>query len=420
MTNHQARVVVTGLGATTPLGGDVASTWSGMLGGRSGAKVLTADWAEMLPVRIAAPIAVDPYDVMERVQARRLDRSGQFAIIAAREAWKDAGFEGANATDAGLDPLRLAVVVATGIGGVQTLLSNYDVLKEKGARRVSPLAIPMLMPNGPAAAVGLEVTARAGVHTPVSACSSGNEAIGYGLEMIRNGRADVVLAGGTEAAIHPLPMAAFAQMTALSTRNDEPERASRPFDKGRDGFLLGEGAGVVVLESEEHARARGARVYAEIAGAGLSNDSHHIAQPDPVGAGAIRAMRQALADADLAPGDVVHINAHATSTPAGDVAESLAIRGVFEAAADGIAVTATKSLTGHLLGAAGAIESIATILALHHRTIPATANLEDLDDDVHLDVVRGETRSLGDGSLAALNNSFGFGGHNVALAFRSA
>lgn len=420
MSTGQARVVVTGLGETTPLGGDVASTWSGLLEGRSGARLLDEEWAQELPVRIAAPAAVDPYDVLERVQARRLDRSGQFAVIAAREAWRDAGFTGRNAEEAGLDPLRLAVVIATGIGGVQTLLSNYDTLKEKGPRRVSPLAIPMLMPNGPAAAVGLEVTARAGVHTPVSACSSGNEALAYGLDMIRTGRADVVLAGGTEAAIHALPMAAFANMTALSTRNDEPTRASRPFDKGRDGFLLGEGAGVIVLESAAHAEARGARVYAELAGAGLSNDSHHIAQPDPAGAGASRAMEAALVDAGMSPAEVGHINAHATSTPAGDVTESLAVRRVFGDAADGIAVTATKSLTGHLLGAAGAIESIATVLALVERRIPATANLEDLDDEVRLDVVHGEPRPLGEGPLAALNNSFGFGGHNVALAFRSA
>ena len=419
MHSDQVRVVVTGLGATTPLGGDVAATWSGLAASRSGVKALEEDWAQQLPVRIAALAAVEPTEVLPRVEARRLDRSGQFAVVAAREAWRDAGFPGHSATDAGLDPLRLGVVVATGIGGIQTLLSNYDVLKEKGPRRVSPLAIPMLMPNGPAAAVGLEVTARAGVHTPVSACASGSEALAYALEMIRTGTADVVVAGGTEAAIHPLPMAAFANMTALSGRNDEPERASRPFDKARDGFVLGEGAGIVVLESAEHAAGRGARVYAELAGAGLSNDSHHIAQPDPVGAGASRAMALALDDGGLSRADVVLINAHATSTPAGDIAESAAIRAVFGDATDNIAVTSTKSLTGHLLGAAGAIESIATILSLYHRTVTPTANLENLDDEVHLDVVHGQSRELGAGPLAALNNAFGFGGHNVALAFRS-
>jgi 3-oxoacyl-[acyl-carrier-protein] synthase II len=418
MTTTQARALVTGLGATTPVGGDVASTWNAFLAGRSGARALTEEWAEQLPVRIAARVAVEPTDVLPRVQARRLDRSGQFAIIAAREAWADAGYEGP-AGEADIDPDRLGVVCASGIGGVTTLLSNYDVLLESGPRRVSPLAIPMLMPNSPAAHVGLEISARAGVHTPVSACASGAEALAYGLDMIRSGRADVVMAGGTEAAIHPLPLAAFANMMALSKRNDEPARASRPYDKGRDGFVLGEGAGMVVLESVEHAEARGARVYAELVGAGLSADSHHIAQPDPSGAGAVKAMQNALVDGGLDAADVRHLNAHATSTPVGDIAEAVAIRIALGDAAGGVTVTSTKSMTGHLLGGAGAVESIAVILALHHRTAPPTINVDDLDDEIGLDVVRGEPRPLGDGVLAALNNSFGFGGHNVALAFRS-
>jgi 3-oxoacyl-[acyl-carrier-protein] synthase II len=419
MTTTQARALVTGLGATTPVGGDVASTWNAFLAGRSGARALTEEWAEQLPVRIAARVAVEPTDVLPRVQARRLDRSGQFAIIAAREAWADAGYEGP-AGEADIDPDRLGVVCASGIGGVTTLLSNYDVLLESGPRRVSPLAIPMLMPNSPAAHVGLEISARAGVHTPVSACASGAEALAYGLDMIRSGRADVVMAGGTEAAIHPLPLAAFANMMALSKRNDEPARASRPYDKGRDGFVLGEGAGMVVLESVEHAEARGARVYAELVGAGLSADSHHIAQPDPSGAGAVKAMQNALVDGGLDAADVRHLNAHATSTPVGDIAEAVAIRIALGDAAGGVTVTSTKSMTGHLLGGAGAVESIAVILALHHRTAPPTINVDDLDDEIGLDVVRGEPRPLDDGVLAALNNSFGFGGHNVALAFRSA
>jgi 3-oxoacyl-[acyl-carrier-protein] synthase II len=418
MTTTQARALVTGLGATTPVGGDVASTWDAFLAGRSGVRALTEEWAEQLPVRIAARVAVEPTDVLPRVQARRLDRSGQFAIIAAREAWADAGYEGP-AGEADIDPDRLGVVCASGIGGVTTLLSNYDVLLESGPRRVSPLAIPMLMPNSPAAHVGLEISARAGVHTPVSACASGAEALAYGLDMIRSGRADVVMAGGTEAAIHPLPLAAFANMMALSKRNDEPARASRPYDKGRDGFVLGEGAGMVVLESVEHAEARGARVYAELVGAGLSADSHHIAQPDPSGAGAVKAMQNALVNGGLTAGDVRHLNAHATSTPVGDIAEAVAIRIALGDAADGVTVTSTKSMTGHLLGGAGAVESIAVILALHHRMAPPTINVDDLDDEIGLDVVRGEPRPLGDGVLAALNNSFGFGGHNVALAFRS-
>jgi 3-oxoacyl-[acyl-carrier-protein] synthase II len=405
------RVVVTGLGATTPLGGDVASTWEGLLAGRSGVKVLTDEWVDMLPVSIAAPVAVEPSEVLPVPQTKRMDRSGQFALIAAREAWAHAGAPE-------VDPERKGVVIASGIGGVTTLLSAYDTLKERGARRVLPMTVPMLMPNGPAAVVGLELTARAGVHTPVSACSSGAEAIAYAVDMIRSGRADVVAAGGTEAAIHVLPLAGFAAMQALSTRNDEPERASRPYDKGRDGFVLGEGAGVVVLETLEHARARGATIYAEVAGHGITSDAHHMAQPDPVGAGAARAMREAVRSAGAEPADVVHINAHATSTPVGDVAEDKAIRAALGDATDGACVSGTKSMTGHLLGAAGAVEAIATILALHHRTAPATTNLEDIDDDVTLDVVRGEARPLPEGGIG-LNNSFGFGGHNVALAFRT-
>jgi 3-oxoacyl-[acyl-carrier-protein] synthase II len=278
------------------------------------------------------------------------------------------------------------------------------------------------MPNGPAAAVGIELGARAGVHTPVSACASGAEAIAYAVDMIRSGRADLVVAGGTEAAIHPLPIAGFAAMQALSMRNDSPETASRPYALTRDGFVLGEGAGVVVLETEEHAKARGAKIYAEVAGAGLSSDAHHIAAPEPDGAGASRAMKAALEAAGAVPADVVHLNAHATSTPVGDTAEARAIRLALGSATDDVAVSATKSMTGHLLGAAGALESIFTILAVHHRLAPPTINVDDLDPEVDLDVVRKEPRALGSegDQLVALNNSFGFGGHNVALAVRSA
>lgn len=410
------RVVVTGLGATSPVGGDVASTWSALVEGRSGVRVLEEEWAESLGARIGARVAVEPLEVLDRVKARRLDRSGQFAVVAAQEAWADAGFDGP-AGEVDVDPERLAVAVASGIGGVTTLLSNYDSLLKSGPRRVSPLAIPMLMPNGPAAAVGLRVNAKAGVHTPVSACASGNESIALGIDLIRLGRADVVVVGGTEAAIHALPMAAFGQMMALSKRNDDPAAASRPWDKGRDGFVMGEGAGVLVLESAEHAAARGARVYAEVAGAAVTADSHDIAQPDPAGAGATRAMKRALVEGDLSPADVVHINAHATSTPQGDVAEALAIRNALGDAVSGAVVTSTKSMTGHLLGAAGALESIATILALHHRVVPGTINLDD-PEDVGLDLAD-KNRDLPAGDLAALNNSFGFGGHNVAIAFRS-
>ena len=407
------RVVVTGLGATTPLGGDATATWDAMLAGTSGASTLTDEWAESLNARVAARVAVEPTEVLERVKARRLDRSGQFAVVAAKEAWADCGLQ-----DAEVDAERLGVAIASGIGGITTLLGNYDVLKEKGPRRVSPLAIPMLMPNGPAASVGLVIGAKAGVHTPVSACASGNEAIAHGVDMIRLGRADIVVVGGTEAAIHPLPMAAFGQMQALSRRNDDPTAASRPWDRDRDGFVLGEGAAVLVIESAEHAEKRGAKVYAEVAGAGITADSHDIAQPDPKGYGATRAMKMALRESNMKPEEVAHINAHATSTPLGDVAEVKAIEAVLGEAAQSTVLTSTKSMTGHLLGAAGALESLATVLALHHRVVPPTINLDNLDDEVKLDVAR-EQHKLPDGPLAALNNSFGFGGHNVALAFRS-
>jgi len=408
------RVFVTGLGATSPVGGDVPSTWEALLEGRSGVRSLEHEWAAQLGTTIAAEVAVDPTEVLERVKARRLDRSGQLALVAALEAWGDAGLA---ADDTEVDHDRLGVAMASGIGGVTTLLSNYDFLMSKGPRRVSPLAIPMLMPNSPAANIGLAIGARAGVHTPVSACASGNEAIALGIDMIRLGRADVVVVGGTEAAVHALPMAAFGQMMALSKRNDDPEAASRPWDKGRDGFVLGEGAAALVLESEEHARARGARVYAEAAGAGITADSHDIAQPDPVGRGATRAMKMSLREAEMNAEDVVHINAHATSTPQGDLAEAGAIKNALGSAASGVLLTSTKSMTGHLLGAAGALESVATVLALHHRVVPGTINLDD-PEDTGLEIAR-ESRKLGDGQICALNNSFGFGGHNVAIAFRS-
>jgi 3-oxoacyl-[acyl-carrier-protein] synthase II len=408
-------VVVTGLGATTPLGGDVASTWTAMLAGRSGVRRLTEPWAEQLPVRIAAPAAADPVEIVGRVQARRMDRCEQFALVAAREAWADAGAPE-------LDPERLGVAVTSGIGGIGSTLAAYDILNSKGWQRISPYTVPMLMPNGSAGWISMELGAHAGAHSLVSACASGAEAIGYGIDMIRSGRADVVVAGGTEAAIMPLNIGAFAVMRAMSTRNDEPELASRPFDKARDGFVLGEGAGMLVLESLSHARQRGAQVYAVAAGAGYSSDAYHIAHPAPDGAGVSAAIGRALADARVNPEQVVHVNAHATSTPEGDPLEAQALVKALGPAADGAVVTSTKSMTGHLLGGAGAIESVAAILALRDGVAPPTINLEDLDDEVPVDVAT-EPRPLakrGSEPMAVLNNAFGFGGHNVSLVFTTA
>jgi 3-oxoacyl-[acyl-carrier-protein] synthase II len=412
-------VVVTGLGATTPLGGDVTSTWDAMLAGRSGVTPLTQEWAAQLPVRIAAQLAVEPSEVIDRVKLRRLDRSEAVALIAAHQAWKDAGLAPATAdasapVAAGIDPERLAVVVGSGIGGAQTLLSQDDILEQSGPRRVSPHTVPMLMPNGPAAWVGLELGAKAGVHSPASACATGAEAIAWALDIIRSGRADIVLAGGTEAVIAPLPIAGFAAMRAMSTRNDEPERASRPWDKGRDGFVLGEGSGVIVLERADHAAARGAHVYARLAGAGMTSDGFDIVQPDPQGAGGARAIALALRDSGLAKTDIVHVNAHATSTPTGDMAEIIGLRAVL---GDHMVLTSTKSMHGHLLGAAGALESIATILAIYHSVVPPTINLDDPEDGL-LDVAAHKARHME--VPAALNNSFGFGGHNAALIFTHA
>ena len=409
----QRRVVVTGLGATTPLGGDVASTWKALLAGQSGVRLLTEDWRELLPVHFAARVATEPADQMERVEMRRLDRSEQFALVASREAWKDAG------SPDDIDKERLGVVIASGIGGVITLLDQFVNLNEKGARGVSPHTVPMLMPNGPAANVGLELQAKAGVHTPVSACASGAEAIGYAFEMIKNNRADIIVTGGVEAAIHQLPMAGFAAMKALSTRNDAPARASRPYDLDRDGFVLGEGGGVLVIEEYEHAKARGAKIYCEIGGQGLTSDGYHIAAPDPDGNGVQRAIKFALQNSGLSTKDIVHLNAHATSTPAGDVAEANALRKALGADADHVAVSATKSMTGHLLGGAGAIESVFIVKALEERLAPPTINIENLDPAVTVDVVRDTPRHLPAGDIAALNDSFGFGGHNVVLAFKS-
>ncbi|MGY4642862.1 beta-ketoacyl-[acyl-carrier-protein] synthase family protein [Cellulomonas sp. URHB0016] len=413
---HVPDVVVTGLGATTPLGGDVPSTWSAALNGESGARPFDNDWVERfgLPVEFAATIKVHPAEILTRPEMKKMDPSAQYAVIAAREAWADAG-------SPEVDGDRLGSVVSSGIGGIQTILDAWEGLlaKPQSARRVLPMTVPMLMPNSPTAYVSLEFGARAGAHALVSACASGAEAIGYGAEMIRSGRADVVIAGGTEAVVHPMPIAAFAASRTLSLRNDDPERASRPYDVDRDGFVIGEGAGVVVLESAEHAAARGARVYARIAGVGLSADGYHITSPEPSGDGQVRAMKQALEESGIARADVVHVNAHATSTVVGDLIEARSIRGLLGDEADHVALSATKSMTGHLLGGAGALETIFTVLALHDRLAPPTINVDNPDPELVLDLVRDKPRTLRDGDIAAVNNSFGFGGHNVALVVAS-
>ena len=395
-------VAVTGLGALTPLGPDVAALEEGLLSGRSGVRLLHEPEFAALPARLAA--TVDLTDRIDRVQARSLDRVQQVALVAAREAWADAG-------SPQVEPERLAVVIGSGIGGALTILGQHDVLREHGPRRVSPHLVPMLMPNGPAAAVGLELGARGGVHCPVSACASGAEAIALALELLRSGRADVVVAGGAEACVHPLPLAGFAQMRALSTRHDSPEQASRPYDKGRDGFVLGEGAGVLVLERTDFAQARGARVHGHLAGAGLASDAHHVTAPDPAGTGAARSITAALQDAGVQATDIGHINAHATSTPLGDLAEARAL--VIALGDHRPPVTATKSCTGHLLGAAGAVEAIATVLALTRGVVPAIRNLDDPDDDADVDAVRLVPRQHP--HEVALTTSFGFGGHDVSL-----
>ncbi len=407
------KIVVTGIGATTPLGGDAPSTWRALLAGESGISTLEQEWVARyeIPVTFAGQAKVKASEMLTPQEAKRLDPSSQFALIAAREAWADAG-------SPDVAPERLSVEYATGIGGVWTLLDAFDTLKERGPRRVLPMTVPMLMPNGPAAAIGMDIAARGGVRTSVSACASSTEAIANALNRLLSGEVDVVVAGGCEAGIHPLPIAAFASMHALSRRNDDPTKASRPYDTARDGFVMGEGAGAIVLETEAHALARGAKIYAELVGGSVTSDAYHITAPDPEGAGAARAVIKALEQAGAKIEDVVHINAHATSTPVGDIAEYTALKRVFGDHLNNIAISATKSSTGHLLGGAGAIEAIFTILALKERIAPPTINLDNQDPEIPLDVVT-SPRALPAGPILAISNSFGFGGHNAVVVFRS-
>jgi len=404
------RVVVTGLGALTPIGKNVPETWANALAGKSGIVKINQPWAEGLAAQIAGLVTVDPFEVLDRVSARRMDRSTQLGVIAVKEAWSDAG-------SPDIDKERLGVYFGTGIGGLSTVLEQYDILNSRGPDRVNPMTVPMIMPNSAAAMVGLEVGARAGVHSPVSACATSAEAIAGALEMIRNNRADIVVAGGTEACVNRLAIAAFASMRALSTRNDEPQLASRPYDVDRDGFVMGEGAGALILEEEQHAIKRGAKIYGVVSGAGMSSDGYHIAAPEPEGAGASRAMKFALKDSNAKASDVCHINAHATSTPVGDIAEYKAMRSALGDALDNVVVTATKSMTGHLLGGAGAVESVFTIMGLKEGLIPPTLNLINQDPEIQVNVAKNVPFKLDNGANFALNNSFGFGGHNVCIAF---
>ncbi|HEY0247722.1 MAG TPA: beta-ketoacyl-[acyl-carrier-protein] synthase family protein [Gryllotalpicola sp.] len=407
------KIVVTGIGATSPLGGTARESWDGLLAGESGARSMQHDWVAQygIPVTFAAEAKVRPEEVMERVELKRLDPSSQFGLIAAREAWADAGV-----TD--VEPERLLVDWATGIGGVWTLLDAWDTLRDRGPRRVLPMTVPMIMPNSAAAAISMNLNARGGARTVVSACASSTESLANAYDHLQAGLADVVITGGSESCIHPVTVASFASMQALSKRNDDPARASRPYDRDRDGFVMGEGAAALVLETEEHAKARGARIYAEVAGGGVTSDSYHITAPDPEGLGATRATLLALGQADLAPTDIVHVNAHATSTGVGDIAEYRALRAIYGDHLDSVAVTATKASTGHLLGGTGALEAVFTILALHERVMPPTINLDNQDPEIPLDVVT-SPRALPAGDLAAVSNSFGFGGHNAVVAFKS-
>lgn len=407
------KIVVTGLGASSPLGGTAPDSWAALLAGVSGARSLEHDWVAQyeLPVTFAAEAKVRPEEVLERPVAKRLDPSSQFALISAMEAWEDAGRPD-------VAPERLGVDYATGIGGVWTLLDAWDTLRERGPRRVLPMTVPMLMPNAASAAVSMHFEARAFARTVASACASSTESIVNAYEHLQAGLADVVIAGGTESAIHPITVASFSSMQALSRRNDSPETASRPYSVDRDGFVMGEGAASLVLETEEHALARGARIYAELAGGGVTADSYHITANDPEGRGASRAVHLALRQAGAVPDDVTHINAHATSTPVGDPSEYVALREVFGERVHGIPVSATKASTGHLLGGTGALEAVFSILAIRDRQAPPTINITEMDPAIPLQV-KGEPQPLGDGDQLVISNSFGFGGHNAVAAFRS-
>ncbi|WP_336087802.1 KasA/KasB family beta-ketoacyl-ACP synthase [Nocardia sp. SSK8] len=399
-------VVVTGYAATTALAATMDETWTRLLRGESGIRALAPEFlAEHdLPVRIGGPLVSPPDAELSRVEQRRHSYVERMALVLGRRVWQAAGAPA-------VDPERLAVAIGTGLGGGDALIDAVDAMRAGGYRKVSPLAVPMVMPNGPAATVGLEIGARGGVFAPVSACSSGSEAIAHAWRLIRTGEAEVVVTGGVEGHIDPVPIAGFAMMRAMSTRNAEPERASRPFERDRDGFVFGEAGALLVLESEQHARARGAEVHGRVLGAGITSDAFHIVASDPAGTGAAQAMRKAIRTAGLRPSDIGHVNAHATSTSVGDASEAAAITAVTPHAS----VYAPKSALGHSIGAVGALESLITMLSLREQIVPPTLNFDTPDPAIDLDIVAGSARTQRFGY--AVSNSFGFGGHNVALAF---
>lgn len=406
------RVVITGLGAVTPLGLSVAEFWDGLVAGRSGVGPISRFDTTDFSAKIAAEVkGFDPTAYLDRKEARRMDRYTQFAVVAAKQAWADAGL-----AEAEVDHERCGVYLGSGIGGMETFSNELGVLAQKGNRRVSPFMVPMMIANMAAGQVAIEFQLQGPNMTTVTACSSANNAIGEAYHVIRSGRADLMVTGGAEASVLPIAVAGFNNMQALSTRNDEPEKASRPFDKERDGFVMGEGSGILVLESLRHAQARGARIYGELVGYGSAADAHHIVHPPENGEGGARAMRRALQDAEIAPEEIGYINAHGTSTPAGDIAETRAIKAVFGDHASHLAISSTKSMHGHLLGAAGAVELIATTLALVNGILPPTINQEVPDPECDLDYVPNAARRAQ--VDVALSNSFGFGGQNATLIVR--
>jgi beta-ketoacyl ACP synthase len=398
---------VTAVTATTSIAPDIESTWKGLLAGESGIRVLEDDFVDKwdLQVKIGGHLK-EPLDpLMSRLEHRRMSYVQRMSKYLGNQLWETAGRPD-------VDPDRFSVVIGTGLGGGEKIVETYDAMNEGGPRKVSPLAVQMIMPNGAAAVVGLELGARAGVITPVSACSSGSEGIAHAWRQLVMGDADIAVCGGVEGTIEALPIAAFSMMRAMSTRNDDPEAASRPFDKDRDGFVFGEAGALMVIETEEHAKARGAKPLARLLGAGISSDAYHMVAPAPDGLRAGAAMKRAMETAGLSPKDINHVNAHATSTSIGDVAEANAIR---NAGVEHAAIYAPKSALGHSIGAVGALESILTVLTLRDGVIPPTLNYQTPDPEIDLDVVAGEPR-YGEYQYA-INNSFGFGGHNVALAF---